>query len=116
MQTAMAQGLPITCASCCHLATPEHALWRCNRLDTCGGPLSGRDFPDYDGVISRDRFQERCLCCGGENLSHTMIVPGTTTRFGLCALHAPIFEQTKTIEGHTTDRIIQRPVLIALPK
>lgn len=116
MTEAMSQGLPITCASCCHLTTPEHQLWRCSRQESCGGPLSGRDFPDYDGVISRARFQERCLCCGIDELSHVMLVTGSTTRFGLCAEHVEIFRAPKTIEGHTTDRIIPPLVLIELPK
>jgi hypothetical protein len=107
----MGKGLPITCASCFHLNT---AVWKCDRKDTCGGPMVGRDFPDYEGVLNRDRFQERCLVCGGGALSHSMLIG--TTRFGLCAEHVSIFQTLKSPTGHITDRIIPPPVILELPQ
>lgn len=110
MQIGMAQGLPITCSSCFHL---NNATWRCDRKDTCGGPMTGRDFPEYHGVLSRERFQERCLVCGEGKLSHSMLVGNT--RFGLCVAHVAIFRTLKSPTGHITDRIIPPPTIIELP-
>jgi len=112
LQARMENGLPITCASCTFL---DAVAWRCNRKDTCGGPMNGRDFPDYEGPLLRTRFHERCLCCGGDP-TYSMIVPGTTTRFGLCDAHQPLFVMMKTVTGALTDRIIPQPVILAVPR
>lgn len=111
MLTGMSKGLPITCASCFHLNT---TVWKCDRKDTCGGPMVGRDFPDYTGPLNREKLQERCLVCGEGKLSHSMLVGAT--RFGLCATHVEIFRKLKSPTGHITDRIIAPPVILELPR
>lgn len=112
MQQGMENGLPITCASCKFI---QEGSWRCNRKDTCGGPHSGRDFPDYDGPLQRKLWYERCLVCGEGKPTHSMIVPDATTRFGLCSEHAKIFQKNFIPVGaQIIGRIIQPPVVIAL--
>jgi hypothetical protein len=112
MHDGMEAGLPITCASCSRI---QPGSWRCDRKNTCGGPHSGRDFPDYSGPLQRSHFHERCLVCGSGTISHLMVIPNMPTRFGLCAAHVPIFQNFTPAGEQFMDRIIQPPVLIALP-
>ena len=82
----MAGGLPITCSTC-----PAYYAGngRCGKK-SCGGPVFGRDFPDYSGPIPRRSFAERCLVCGEGAIKALLMV--NTTRFGLCARHQTFYE------------------------
>lgn len=107
------QGLPITCSTCKLLDRETPGTWRCNQKGKCGGPFVGRDFPAYDGPINRSHWRERCLCCGSSALVATMIVPGSETRFGLCAAHVSIFE--RPLKGEQlVGQLIAAPIVMRL--
>lgn len=88
---AMQAGAPTTCATCVH--------WHANNgycgIETCGGPPRGRDFPDYEGPIPREKFVERCLICGDGNITHMIV--GLGTKFSLCWRHRKVFEKLSPI-------------------
>lgn len=83
---AMAQGAPITCATCKFF---HEGNGFCGK-SACGGPGAGRDFPLYDGPIPRDKFADRCLVCGDGNVE--FLIVGLNTKFGLCRRHRKVFE------------------------
>jgi hypothetical protein len=86
VMAAMRHGAPLTCATCRHFH--DNRGW-CGKQETCGGPPSGRDFPDYDGPVTRSNFATRCLICGhGEITTHALV---GKTKFGLCTVHRRVF-------------------------
>jgi len=90
---ALRLGFPITCATCERL----HCAWDtgasdCGHTETCGGPILGRDFPDYKGPIKRVAFAELCLICGSSDLR--LHVVSNQSRFGLCNAHRRIFDRS----------------------
>lgn len=81
------QGYPVTCATCVHFyAACAMNLPSCGKAQ-CGGPIVGRDFPDYKGQIPRNKFSQICLMCGNSKLYCHVVVPGKEQRFGLCLEH-----------------------------
>ena len=106
---AMQSGAPITCATCTHY---HEGNGLCHRPTTCGGPSFGRDFPDYDGPLAREAFQACCLVCADMTISHSMIVPGRATRFGLCSAHVDFYE--KLLMRMPKDIVVTRPIVLAI--
>ena len=104
---AMSQGAPVTCATCRHF---HEGNMRCGKPN-CGGPGVGRDFPDYDGPIPRERFVERCLVCGGENIEFHIALGGDKTKFALCKKHRKVFAYVGAAEGKLKHHV----KLIAVP-
>jgi len=103
---AMTNGAPVTCATCRHF----HAGNMVCGQATCGGPGVGRDFPNYDGPIPRDRLVERCLVCGEGNIAYHIVMSDSLTKFSLCKQHRKVFDHTGAPEGQ-----IKHPVrLIAV--
>lgn len=113
IETALKEGNPITCATCVHFFEA-----RAKGLDTCGktlcgGPIIGRDFPEYKGQIPRNKFSEICLLCGSGILYCHMVVPGKDQRFGLCLAHKDALNGIITNpEIHLTQTT---PIIIPLP-
>ena len=103
---AMNSGAPVTCATCRHF---HEGNMRCGKTE-CGGPGRGRDFPDYDGPIPREKFVDRCLICGvGDVAFHIVMGPDKTT-YALCKKHRRVYDHVGTQEGE-----IKHPVrLIAI--
>jgi len=100
IERTLAKGVPLTCASCkLYYEGDGH----CGRMQTCGGPLAGRDFPDYDGPIPKEKFVEVCLICGNPKAPYLIV--GLTTKFALCAAHQSIYDKIPASEG-----VIARPV------
>lgn len=86
------QGYPIFCASCTKL--PEglgRGLKNCGYTSTCGGPLAGKDFPDYQGPIPNDKKATICLICGHSQIVCQLAMNGKRA-LGLCAAHRSIFD------------------------
>jgi len=76
-------GFPITCATCEHL----HRAWEkdapdCGKTATCGGPIFGRNYPDYKGLLTAQAMEKLCLVCGTDNIDFH--VAAGKSRFGLC--------------------------------
>ena len=100
---ALQHGAPITCATC----KPFHEKNGFCGVVTCGGPVFGRDFPNYDGAIPRERFVERCLACGSPDTRFAII--GLPTKFSLCTKHEKIFSDVSAPSfdgGHVLHPVI----------
>lgn len=79
-------GYPLTCASCIHFYTAcANGLSSCGKTQ-CGGPVVGRDYPDYKGQIPREKFPAICLMCGDSKIAYKVVVAGTP-KFALCETH-----------------------------
>ena len=109
---ALALGFPITCATCEYL----HRAWDtsaadCGRTQTCGGPLFGKDFPDYKGPIKRNSLPQLCLICGSQDIRLHVVVG--TSRFGLCDRHRRVFDKPR---GSGTSLPIVVPAGLQVPR
>ena len=102
---AMQNGAPVTCATC----PRYHNGGGLCGMQTWGGPLLGRDFPDYNGLIPRERFVDRCLVCGSDKPRFGII--GLPTKFSLCAKHKKLFSESVPLSE--TDMILQSVTVIA---
>jgi len=71
---------------------------RCGQT-TCGGPASGRAFPDYNGPIPRANFAAACLVCFRPDPTHLVVVGDD--KFGLCDEHYHIFDHVENQNGFT---------------
>jgi len=88
IESVIKQGkVPITCATCVHFYAALAAGRESCGKTLCGGPVIGRDFPEYKGQIPRNKFAEICLMCGSGILYCHIVVSGKEQRFGLCAEH-----------------------------
>lgn len=92
IDSALKDGYPITCATCVHFYAARAAGHPTCGKTQCGGPIVGKDFPDYKGQIPRSKFAEICLRCGSKELSCHVAVPGKEQRFGLCKEHERTFD------------------------
>jgi hypothetical protein len=91
IEAALKQGFPISCATCVHFyAACAAGLPSCGKT-LCGGPIVGRDFPEYKGQIPRNKFEAICLMCGSVDLACHVVVAGKEQRFGLCKEHEHTF-------------------------
>lgn len=87
----VAKGYPLTCATCIHFYTAKaNGSDSCGKT-ACGGPIVGRDYPDYKGQIPRSKFASICLMCGTGKIAYHVVVPGNDQRFGLCEEHKDTF-------------------------
>jgi hypothetical protein len=58
--------LAYICRMCEHMgAADDKGLDDCGK-ENCGGPLVGRNFPDYKGPLSQI-LRDMCFCCGAES-------------------------------------------------
>jgi len=104
---ALDQGAPVSCATCRWF---HEGNMRCGKSE-CGGPAVGRDFPDYDGPIPREKFIERCLVCGDNAIKFHIIVGEGKTNFALCKRHRGVYAHVGAPKGK-----VHHPVtLVALP-
>lgn len=103
---AMAQGAPITCATCPFF---HEGNMHCGKTE-CGGPTEGKDFPLYDGPIPREKFIERCLVCGDGDPRY--MITGLDTKFGLCKKHRKVFDHITSADPGKVNYPVR---VIALP-
>ena len=105
-EEAMRMGFPLTCASCDHL----HNAWAknlpdCGKTASCGGPIFGRNYPDYLGPLPRQAFEKVCLICGDGNVEFHAVVG--QSRFGLCFEHRKRFDAMHAVTGPYAKQIIE---------
>lgn len=103
----MSLGFPITCATCEHL----HNAWAkqsedCGKTATCGGPIFGRNYPDYKGPLSPKAMEHLCLVCGSQNIDFHVAVG--QRRFGLCFKHRGRFD-------HIVESNVVAPMILPIP-
>jgi len=111
IKTLLSYGMPITCATCVfmHEALDKNDL-NCHK-DMCGGPLVGRTFPDYRGVIAKKDFNKICLICGDSGIVSKIIVQNQPEHFALCKAHKDIFTGL-SLKDNTLIQI--EPIIIPL--
>ena len=91
IKEAVASGLPVTCATCNYYHEARlKGLPGCGKM-ACGGPIIGRDFPDYKGQITKEKLNSICLICGDGLITHRIIIPGKEQQFALCNTHKNSF-------------------------
>ena len=87
IQRQLDQGYNIFCATCVHHHNYlEKGLVGCHEssIKECGGPFAAKDFPEYQGVIPREKFKDICLICGSPNeITRAIYVQGSHV-FSLC--------------------------------
>lgn len=78
-------GYAFPCSFCTRMFIPPgKSAPRCVMTD-CGGPFSGRSFPRYEGVLTRDTIATSCFRCGGR--AKEAIVAKDGGYVGVCAKH-----------------------------
>lgn len=103
----ISEGYPLTCATCTHFHESRiKKAPNCGKSQ-CGGPLLGRDFPDYKGQFSREKLASVCLMCGDSILSVLILPHGSSSRFGLCSNHEKLYDDMSL----SSPEAIQFPVV-----
>lgn len=91
---AVSAGFPITCASCDYFQSAQKAgADDCGRMMTCGGPIFGRNFPDYKGPLTPEIMEKICLICGSDRVEFHILAG--LRRFSLCTRHRSIFDRVR---------------------
>jgi hypothetical protein len=104
---ALRLGFPITCATCEHLKRAfDTDADDCGKALTCGGPIFGRSYPDYEGPFKPDDYEKFCLRCGSDRVDYHAY--GGVRRFGLCFGHRGVFNG---VAGPG----VRRPVVTRVP-
>lgn len=89
---ALKLGLPLTCSTCVHYyAACALGQQTCGKI-LCGGPIVGRDFPEYKGQLSKERLATICLMCGSLDVEYKVITSGKSQTFALCSSHKDTFK------------------------
>jgi hypothetical protein len=106
-QDAIRLGFPITCATCEHL----YIAWDkqaddCGKTATCGGPIFGRNYPDYKGPLTPEAMERLCLICGSDKIDFHVLVG--RRRFGLCVSHRGRLD-------HIIARNVTSPTIVPIP-
>jgi hypothetical protein len=84
-EALVAKGFAVPCAACSHLRRALHA-GRAVCGQPCGGPLSGGEFPEYDGPLT-GALARLCFVCGVD--AEALIMrPGWKHGLGSCKKHA----------------------------
>jgi len=113
-------GLSFVCRNCVWMwqAIERGDIERgCGRIATCGGPMVGRDFPDYkpiQGAPSREQLGRYCFMCGGEAAAVIHFVKRNKatgkvereTYLGVCDKHLPVV--TEGWWGYDKDELVRR--------
>ena len=106
-EAALAGGYPITCATCEHLKRAfDTDADDCGKVITCGGPIFGRAYPDYEGPLKPSDYESFCIKCGSTDVTHHAY--GGVRRFGLCFDHRNIFDK---VDGPG----VTKPVVVPAP-
>lgn len=107
---AVKNGMPISCATCTHFYRAQALGQESCGKTQCGGPIVGRDFPDYSGQLPRSKFSTICLMCGTDKIAYHVAVK--EARFGLCEEHKDTF--TGIITNPTYNVPQNPPIIIPL--
>lgn len=82
---ALASGLSPVCGTCAkwHQGV-ERSLAKCTATESCGSPLVGDTFHEYDGPITN--FLSLCFICGAPP-TKAVVVGGHVRKIGVCTKH-----------------------------
>jgi len=103
---AAADGYSVVCASCRHLHRARAIQGKAAQCGqpACGGPLAGRDFPEYDGPITD--FTRWCFVCG-ESSAFAAVVRGSDRALGLCKEHLRFMQHVRPVHSDGSERVIE---------
>lgn len=97
---ARARGVVFTCATCLNFWRAEsQGLSACRPLlpGACAGPLSGSDYPHYDGVL-KGHLHNACFVCGDKPTG--VLRPKNGQLIGVCEKHKEaLFDFSGAVDG-----------------
>jgi hypothetical protein len=105
---ARAQGVVFTCATCEKFwRAVDMGLNECRPLTPtpCSGPLKGRDYPHYEGVLSGN-LHHACFVCGDKPTG--ALRPKGGQLIGVCEKHKEaLFDFSGKVDGRpeTADKL-----------
>jgi len=119
-KTATEGGLAFACAMCKHywrnddydFAERAKGAGACKQT-ACGGPMSGRTFPSYEGPLPDGDWEHLCFVCASPSVSHGVkIADGTGTRtLAVCDEHVRFVDE----RAPASRFVVEKPVLL-IPK
>lgn len=83
-----ARGFSAVCSLCRHMHRAD-AVGNDQCGKTCGSPLYGLDFPEYDGPVPRSALSKACFVCGQPSNAGA-IRPGWRGMVGVCSAHSEL--------------------------
>ncbi len=90
VRRAIAAGWSFVCAFCvkAHRASDKGSETCTVELDgkSCGGPIGGNDFPEYEGPMTPSLLAQKCFMCG-EPSGAGIRVKGRLRVIGVCQEH-----------------------------
>jgi len=119
IRSVVQQGLAIPCATCKkYWRGVDAGLGGCGQ-SSCAGPLAGKDFPLYEGVLP-DLLQF-CFACG-DTSSYGITAARGQRMVGVCKRHLQLFEllrPSQEVSGevlvHTGGTVIRIEKLLVRP-
>ena len=85
IEKVVAAGTSIVCATCRHFWEARDKS-RPNCGEKCGGPIAGKDFPQYKGPLNGDRLRDWCFVCGQDS-GYGLKIPESSRIIGVCEAH-----------------------------
>lgn len=108
---AVEQGLAFPCAMCVnHWRAVDAGAESCGKA-TCGGPLSSRTFPDYEGPLPDGNWSHFCFLTGKPSDLVGVKVVGEKRMLAITRAHKGIFEQCSAT-GAIDCIQVTKPVLL----
>jgi len=90
IELAVASGMAFVCATCRkYWQGVDRGLGHCTG-QRCGSPLKEMVFPEYDGILTPERFANWCFACGAKS-EYGVMVHGSTQLCGVCNRHLVLF-------------------------
>lgn len=87
VQELLRRGYAFPCACCENMwLALRSGVEFCDRLaPNCGGPLVGKSFPDYKGMLTKTTIAQHCFRCGNPAFQTVQVADGGYV--GACRSH-----------------------------
>lgn len=100
-EAAVRGGLSFPCALCDrHWSGCDRGLSHCG-VELCGGPLSGRTFPEYRGPLPKGDWPMLCFRCGEDGKDEALelfkVIGGGEKKLAVCKEHRSLLAQATVI-------------------
>lgn len=108
---SIVSGMNVVCSFCEHYYEARDKFGEgsdCG-VTKCGGPMVGRNFPEYKGPLDRSKFKSICLCCGSSDISYFILIKGEKS-FGICNTHVDMFY--KAFSGIKS--VANKPIIVPI--
>jgi hypothetical protein len=111
IRKAMESGLAMVCATCVKYWRGQDsplALGKCTARGTCGSPIGGDAFSEYEGPLTKDKFLEWCFVCAAES-DYAVRVRGKERLVGICKAHVHLLHELvpKSREANPEELLIK---------